>query len=249
MSATARAAAARPSAARRRPAPSRAAVRRRPALTAVPSAPATVAGRGVFALVVLAMLVTGMGVLLVLNTSLAQGAFELGALSTTRNALAIQEQQLLQQVALEESPDALQARATTLGMVPVSAPVFLRLADGAVLGTPSAAVGAPRPHTTASVPVTGGAPAAGVAAAPAGAATTSAPAAGTTTIATTTSTTVAAPVPAKTTAATSSAAKPVGAKPVGAKPAAPRPGSDAAVADPVRQSDAAVADTTPAVRR
>ena len=248
MSATARAAAARPSAARRRPAPSRTAVRRRPALTAVPSAPATVAGRGVFALVVLGMLVAGMGVLLVLNTSLAQGAFELGALSTTRNALAIQEQQLLQQVALEESPDALQARATTLGMVPVSAPVFLRLADGAVLGTPSAAVEAPRPHPTASVPVTG-APAAGVAAAPAGAATTAAPAAGTTTIATTTSTTVAAPVTAKTTAAKPSAAKSSAAKPVGAKPAAPRPGSDAAVADPVRQSDAAVADTTPAVRR
>ena len=248
MSATARAAAARPSAARRRPAPSRTAVRRRPALTAVPSAPATVAGRGVFALVVLGMLVAGMGVLLVLNTSLAQGAFELGALSTTRNALAIQEQQLLQQVALEESPDALQARATTLGMVPVSAPVFLRLADGAVLGTPSAAVGAPRPHATASVPVTGGSAAAGVgaglASAPAGAATTAAPAAGTSTIATTTSSTVAAPVTTKTTAA-----KPTAAKPSAAKPAAPRPGSDAAVADPAPQNDAAVADKTPAVHR
>jgi len=248
MSATARAAAARPSAARRRPAPSRTAVRRRPALTAVPSAPATVAGRGVFALVVLGMLVAGMGVLLVLNTSLAQGAFELGALSTTQNALAIQEQQLLQQVALEESPDALQARATTLGMVPVSAPVFLRLADGAVLGTPSAAVGAPRPHATASVPVTGGSAAAGVgaglASAPAGAATTAAPAAGTSTIATTTSSTVAAPVTTKTTAA-----KPTAAKPSAAKPAAPRPGSDAAVADPAPQNDAAVADKTPAVHR
>ena len=246
MSATARAAAARPSAARRRPAPSRTAVRRRPALTAVPSAPATVAGRGVFALVVLGMLVAGMGVLLVLNTSLAQGAFELGALSTTQNALAIQEQQLLQQVALEESPDALQARATTLGMVPVSAPVFLRLADGAVLGTPSAAVGAPRPHATASVPVTGGSAAAGagVASGPVGAATTAAPAAGTSTIATTTSSTVAAPVTTKTTAA-----KPTAAKPSAAKPAAPRPGSDAAVADPAPQNDAAVADKTPAVHR
>ena len=79
MSATARAAAARPSAARRRPTPAKAAARRRPTLTEVPAAPAAVAGAGVFALVVVGMLVAGMGVLLVLNTSLAQGAFELVA--------------------------------------------------------------------------------------------------------------------------------------------------------------------------
>jgi hypothetical protein len=102
----------------------------------VPAAPAAVAGNGVFALVVVGMLVAGMGVLLVLNTSLAQGAFELGALNAAKSHLAVQEQQLLQQVALSESPEALQHRADVLGMVPVAAPVFLRLADGAVLGDP-----------------------------------------------------------------------------------------------------------------
>jgi hypothetical protein len=113
----------------------------------VPSAPAVVAGNGVFALVVVGLLVAGMGVLLVLNTSLAQGAFELGALDSAKSHLAVQEQQLLQQVALAESPEALQHRADVLGMVPVAAPVFLRLADGAILGDPApakAATSAPR---------------------------------------------------------------------------------------------------------
>jgi hypothetical protein len=154
VSATARAAASRP--ARRGPAASRPVARRRPALTPVPAAPAAVAGNGVFALVVVGMLVAGMGVLLVLNTSLAQGAFELGALNSTKSHLAVQEQQLLQQVALAESPEALQHRADVLGMVPVAAPVFLRLADGAVLGdpVPAKALGAQR---GTGLPATGGA--------------------------------------------------------------------------------------------
>jgi len=156
MSATARAAAARPAVARRRPAPAKAAARRRPTLVEVPAAPAAVAGAGVFALVVVGMLVAGMGVLLVLNTSLAQGAFELGALNKTQAQLAVQEQQLLQQVALTESPDALQRRANALGMVPVAAPVFLRLADGVVLGTPVPAKALTRAERGQTLPSTGG---------------------------------------------------------------------------------------------
>lgn len=120
-----------------RPGPSaRAAARRRPSLVEVPAAAPAVAGNGVFAGVVVALLLGGMAVLLVLNTTLAQGAFEITALTRAQNALAVQEQTLLQQVAVEESPESLQSRADKLGMVPVSAPVFLRLSDGAVLGTP-----------------------------------------------------------------------------------------------------------------
>jgi hypothetical protein len=51
----------------------------------------------------------------------------------------VQEQKLLQNVAQQEAPESLQKRAADLGMVPVTAPVFLRLADGAVLGTPTPA--------------------------------------------------------------------------------------------------------------
>ena len=112
---------------------------RRPALSAAPAPRASVAGNGMFALVVVGILLAGMVMLLVLNTTLAQGAFEISSLSRTQNQLAVQEQQLLQQVALEEAPDSLQKRAAALGMVPVTSPVFLRLADGAVLGIPHAA--------------------------------------------------------------------------------------------------------------
>jgi len=238
MSATARAA--RTSPARRRPAPAAPAARRRPILTPVPAAPAAVAGRGVFALVVLGMLVGGMGVLLVLNTSLAQGAFELGALTKTQGALAVQEQHLLQQVALEESPDALQVRASALGMVPVAAPVFLRLSDGAVLGTPTAAVGVVRPRATTLAPVTGAATTASQV--PVGTTTTPTPPP-TTTPPTTTGGAV------RTATANPMTATPVTAKGAPAKAAAPKRGTDAAVADPAPQSDAAVADTTPTVHR
>ena len=156
MSATARAATSRPSTARRRPTPVRTTSRRRPALVEVPQARAAVAGNGVFALVVLGMLVTGMGVLLVLNTTLAQGAFEISALTSAQHKLAVSEQLLLQQVALAESPESLQGRADALGMVPVASPVFLRLADGAVLGTPVAAKAGPRTSAGSSLPSTGG---------------------------------------------------------------------------------------------
>ncbi len=133
----------------------RAAARRRAQIVALPDPRPAVAGTGVFALVVVGTLVAGMVVLLVLNTSLAQGAFEIGTLTKAQNQLAVQEQQLLQEVARAEAPEALQARANDLGMVPVAAPVFLRLADGAVLGIPKPAK-ASRPK----LPATGAAPSA-----------------------------------------------------------------------------------------
>ncbi len=149
MSATARAATTRPAPRRtprpttRRPA-SPSAPRTRPVLREVaPPAPA-VAGRGLFAGVVVGLLVAGMGSLLLLNTSLAAGAFEIGSLTRAQHQLAVQEQQLQQVVAVAESPESLQQRAAALGMVPASSPVFLRLADGRVLGDPSAA---PRSRT------------------------------------------------------------------------------------------------------
>ena len=109
MSTATRAATARPAARRTTSRPStRPAARRRPALTEVPAPAPAVAGNGVFALVVVAMLLGGMVVLLVLNTSLAQGAFELGALSRTQSQLGVQEQRLLQDVALQEAPESLQ---------------------------------------------------------------------------------------------------------------------------------------------
>jgi hypothetical protein len=156
MSTATRAAAARPSRTSPRTAPrptTRPAARRRPTLVEVPAPAPAVAGNAMFALVVVAMLLGGMVVLLVLNTSLAQGAFELGALGRAQSQLGVQEQRLLQDVAQQESPESLQKRADGLGMVPVTAPVFLRLADGAVLGNPIPAKRVARGTTT--LPATG----------------------------------------------------------------------------------------------
>jgi hypothetical protein len=67
----------------------------------------------------------------------------MGSLARTQSQLAVEEQRLLQEVAKAEAPESLQRRADALGMVPVTSPVFLRLADGAVLGVPKAAIAAP----------------------------------------------------------------------------------------------------------
>ncbi|MBI1377544.1 MAG: hypothetical protein GC157_08700 [Frankiales bacterium] len=145
MSTAARSAPARPSSRRAGSPRPRPAARRRPQLVALPEPAPVVAGTGIFAAVVVGLLLSGMVVLLVLNTSLAQGAFELSSLSKAQSDLEDQEQQLLQDVALKESPEALQRRALQLHMVPVASPVFLRLSDGAVLGVPVAAAAPPRP--------------------------------------------------------------------------------------------------------
>ena len=154
MSATARSTTTRPSG-RAASAPTSAPSRRpsRAALREVPAPAPAVAGPGIFSLVVLGVLVGGAVLLLVLNTSLAQGAFELSELSKEKRELAVSEQTLLQEVARAESPESLQRPAEALGMVPVAAPVFLRLADGKVLGVPRPAKADPLART---VPVTGG---------------------------------------------------------------------------------------------
>ncbi len=100
------------------------------------------ASRGVFALVVTALLVVGMVVILVINTSLAQGAFTVSELQAERATLVQQEQTLSEVVAAAAAPESLEQKARALGMVPSENPVFLRLPGGKVLGKPKAAGGA-----------------------------------------------------------------------------------------------------------
>ena len=66
----------------------------------------------------------------------AQDAFAVSALEQKASELADREQALTQQVAAADSPEKLEERARRLGMVPSENPVFLRLADGKVLGKP-----------------------------------------------------------------------------------------------------------------
>ena len=87
---------------------------------------------------VLVVLTLGLGVvgLLLLNTSLQQGAFRTAALGTQAAKLLDRQQDLELRVAALRSPQRLAERAHRLGMVAYLDPVFLRLSDGRVLGQP-----------------------------------------------------------------------------------------------------------------
>jgi hypothetical protein len=135
----------------------------RPRLTVVPPLRAN-PPRAPFVLLVGALLTTGLGALLLLHTALAEDSFRLHDLKARSVALADREQQLEQEVAAAASPQRLAARAKALGMVRSENPVFIRTADGRILGVPKAGSRpAPKPTATATAAPTGQ-PAAGAAA-------------------------------------------------------------------------------------
>jgi hypothetical protein len=109
--------------------------RRRALLTVVPVGE-TAASRAPFAAAVVALLVTGLIGLLVLNTVLAKEAFTLYALQVEGRKLADTEQVLTREVEALRAPAALAEKAAALGMVQAGPPAFLRLPDGTVLGAP-----------------------------------------------------------------------------------------------------------------
>lgn len=76
---------------------------------------------------------------LLLNTSMARGAYEAHDLTQRLATLARDEQSLSTALDAKASPPQLAAQAQALGMVQAPSLAFLRLSDGAVLGTPSAA--------------------------------------------------------------------------------------------------------------
>jgi hypothetical protein len=117
------------------------------------------APRGPFVIAVGAVLTIGLLGVLLLNTVVNQDAFAVSALQQKSATLADEEQSLTQQVAAADSPQQLAARAHGLGMVPSVNPVFLRLADGKVLGDPVAGRSVPRAAAPAAgLPATGASP-------------------------------------------------------------------------------------------
>jgi hypothetical protein len=99
--------------------------------------------------------VFGLVGLLVLTVSLGRGAYEMGALRRTTTQLAEQRQALQEQIAAEQAPQELAARARALGMVPAPNVAMIRSSDGVVLGAPKAAAGQPLTvarHPLQSVP-------------------------------------------------------------------------------------------------
>ena len=107
---------------------------RRAGLHVVPAARRSSAPLAPFVAVVTGLLVLGLAALLGLNTLLAQDAFRIHDLRQANARLGEREQALGRELAALESPATLAERAESLGMLPSSTPLFLRLPDGAVLG-------------------------------------------------------------------------------------------------------------------
>lgn len=108
--------------------------RRRAVLTVVPVREIA-RPRAPFVVAVVSLLVTGLIGLLVLNTVLGKDSFHLFELRSENRALLDQEQVLVREVEILRSPSTIAEEAAGLGMVPAGPPAFLRLPDGAVLGS------------------------------------------------------------------------------------------------------------------
>ena len=92
-----------------------------------------------FAMVVGALGVAGLTLVLMVNVATTQGAFEEAGLKADVRAIEAAQQGAQQTLAMLASPGSLESRARAMGMVPVAAPVFLRLSDAKVFGTPEPA--------------------------------------------------------------------------------------------------------------
>jgi hypothetical protein len=103
-----------------------------------------------FALLLLGLLTAGLVVLLLLNTAIDRGAFEIQGAQKKQTQLTDQQQELQLQLAGRSAPGALASQAAALGMVPNPRPVFLNPGNGAVLGVPTTAptTAAPKPSTS-----------------------------------------------------------------------------------------------------
>ncbi|MFJ7042480.1 hypothetical protein ACIQVC_03665 [Streptomyces sp. NPDC101112] len=106
------------------------------------------AARTPFVLLVVVLLGGGLIGLLVLNSALSEGSFQLDDLQDDVKSYTDEEQALQRDVDAYSAPEALQRRARELGMVPGGDPAFLE-PDGRVKGVPSPAA----PQSPASLPL------------------------------------------------------------------------------------------------
>lgn len=117
-----------------------AATQARPQLRSIISPPRRLSSLS-FAVVVVAILVSGMVGMLALTTALQNQAFEVRAAQRTASELGYRASDLEAQANRAKSPEALGRRATQLGMVPNPHAVFIDVRTGEVLGEPTAARG------------------------------------------------------------------------------------------------------------
>ena len=110
----------------------------RPRLRVVPP-PAHTRTRVPFVVLCMSALASALLGTLLLNTSMAQGGYQRDALQTRLAASAQSQQQLLSELELAASPEQLTVAASAIGMVQAPSGGYLRLSDGAVLGSPAPA--------------------------------------------------------------------------------------------------------------
>lgn len=118
--------------------------RLRVAPAAVPATPARRARpRVAYALTAIAGVAVIVVAQLLLSVGISQGAYEISTLQERKLELGRTADSVNEQLIRLSAPQNLAANAEALGMVSNSNPVYLRLSDGAVLGAPSSAPGAP----------------------------------------------------------------------------------------------------------
>lgn len=101
------------------------------------------ASRGMFVIVLASLLGIGLLGMLLINTTLAQGAFTLSELKTTQAELSRTEATLTESVAALTAPIVLEQKARDLGMVPSTTPAFIEIPSGKVMGKAKPAPGVP----------------------------------------------------------------------------------------------------------
>lgn len=104
-----------------------------PQLRVVPDRPRR-SSRVPFVVLMLGVLGVGLVGLLLLNTSLQQGAFAMHDLQGQAEDLRERQAAMEHRVAQLRAPENLARRAREQGMVPNPNPAFLRIGDGTVLG-------------------------------------------------------------------------------------------------------------------
>ncbi|MEJ8647542.1 septum formation initiator family protein [Streptomyces sp. MS1.AVA.3] len=117
----------------------------------LPSGAGGTAARTPFVVLIVVLLGSGLITLLLLNSALNQGSFELSKLEKKTDELTDEQQALQQDVDAYSAPGALERRARRLGMVPGGSPAFL-LPDGTVRGRTSAATSEGAPLSTSAEP-------------------------------------------------------------------------------------------------
>ncbi|MBK7821573.1 MAG: hypothetical protein IPJ61_10995 [Tessaracoccus sp.] len=112
-----------------------------PRLRLVQAPTATVSTLG-FVGIVVALVVAGLGVVMLVTTLVGAQSRDLSALRREATQLSYQSAALTSQLQRVSSANALALRASELGMAPNPYPAFINLGDGTVTGVPTKVTGA-----------------------------------------------------------------------------------------------------------